>query len=122
GELYDFLDAATGAVRGQTGVFGLGNVLTGQGNIKDSRENAHEIMERAVLMYLGITERADAETLLGVVPARREQLANVIDQAVSAPKATPEQLRTFMSLVYSRWREVDYPGDYASWIERHRPT
>jgi len=122
GELYDFIDAATGAVRGQTGVFGLGNVLTGQGNIKDSRENAHEIMERAVLMYLGITERPDAETLLGVVPSRREQIANVIDRAVNVPKATPEQLRSFMSFVYSRWREVDYSGDYASWIERHRPT
>ena len=55
-------------------------------------------------------------------PARREQISNVIDRAVSAPKATPEQLRSFMSLVYSRWHEVEYSGDYASWIERHRPT
>jgi len=122
GELYDFIDAATGAVRGQTGVFGLGNVLTGQGNIKDSRENAHEIMEGAVLAYLGIEERSAGETMLGVAPSRREQISNVIDQAVSTPKATPEQLRSFMNLVYARWREVDYPGHYASWIERHRPT
>jgi NADPH-dependent glutamate synthase beta subunit-like oxidoreductase len=122
GELYDFVDAATGAVRGQTGVFGLGNVLTGQGNIKDSRENAHEIIEHAVLAYLGIGDSAGAEALPGEAAARREQIANVIDRTVTTPKATPDELRAFMSLVYARWREVNYPGDYATWIERHRPT
>jgi NADPH-dependent glutamate synthase beta subunit-like oxidoreductase len=121
GELYDFVDAATGAVRGLPGVFGLGNVLTGQGNIKDSRENAHEIVERSVLAYLGIGPRG-AEALPGEAAARREQLANVLDQTKNAPKATPEELRAFMTLVYARWREVDYPGNYAAWIERHRPT
>jgi hypothetical protein len=120
GELYDFVDAATGAVRGQTGVFGLGNVLTGQGNIKDSRENAHEIIERSVLAYLGLGE--GPQTLLGEVAARREQIAGVVGRAVSTRKATPDELRAFMSFVYARWREVDYPGDYATWIARHQPT
>ena len=108
-------------MRGQTGVFGLGNVLTGQGNIKDSRENAHEIIERSVLAYLGIGDTPGPEALLGEAAARREHIANVIDQTVNTPKATPDELRAFMSLVYARWREVDYPGDYATWIERHRP-
>ena len=46
GELYDFADWETGEVTGLPGVFGLGNVLTGKGNIKDSRNNAVEIIER----------------------------------------------------------------------------
>src|SRR6185369_10811835 len=37
GELYDYASWDTGALRGLTGIFGLGNVLTGKGNIKDSR-------------------------------------------------------------------------------------
>ncbi|HET8931944.1 MAG TPA: hypothetical protein VFN67_00820 [Polyangiales bacterium] len=117
GELYDFVDAATGGVRGLTGVFGLGNVLTGQGNIKDSRENAHEITEGAVMDYLGLRDGVRAVPALG---GRSEAVAAVVDRAVAGPKASPEELRGFMSFVYSRWREVDYPGDYSTWIERHR--
>ena len=36
------------------GVFGLGNVLTGKGNIKESRKNAIEIIEKVVAAYLGV--------------------------------------------------------------------
>lgn len=121
GELYDFVDPESGAVRGHTGVFGLGNVLTGQGNIKDSRENAHAITEGAVMDYLGLSNGSRRDPLLGM-PERRSETTALIEQATRAPKATPEQLRAFMSLVYARWREVDYPGDYAAWIERHRPS
>jgi hypothetical protein len=117
GELYDFVDAATGGVRGFTGVFGLGNVLTGQGNIKDSRENAHEITEGAVMDYLGLSDGVRGVPAAG---GRSEAVAAVVDRAVAGPKASPEDLRAFMSFVYSRWREVDYPGDYSTWIDRHR--
>jgi ferredoxin/flavodoxin---NADP+ reductase len=120
GELYDFADATTGEVRGLHGVFGLGNVLTGQGNIKDSRENAHEITERALMDYLGLSE----DRLLGELPGakeRRERIHALLDHAVRAPKATPAQLHTFISRVLARWGEVDYPGDYPTWIAQHQP-
>ena len=42
GELYDYANWTTGELRGLRGVYGLGNVLTGKGNIKDSRDNARE--------------------------------------------------------------------------------
>jgi ferredoxin/flavodoxin---NADP+ reductase len=121
GELYDFADQTTGAIRGMRGVYGLGNVLTGQGNIKDSRENAHEITEHAVMDYLGLGERTAPAVLPGEA-ARRAQINSVIEQAVQTPKATPEQLQAFMSLVHGRWRAADYPGDYQRWIQAHRAS
>ncbi|MDB4990428.1 MAG: hypothetical protein JWN04_5606, partial [Myxococcaceae bacterium] len=53
GELIDFEDWSTGRVRGLHNVFGLGNVLTGKGNIKESRRNAQEISTQLVQSYLG---------------------------------------------------------------------
>lgn len=43
GELYDFADWDTGEIRGLPNVYGLGNVLTGKGNIRHSRDNSSSI-------------------------------------------------------------------------------
>lgn len=124
GELYDFADQQTGELRGLPGVFGLGNVLTGQGNIKDSRENAHEIAEHALMAYLGVSDEPGANPFAADAShqsTRRAQVEPFLAHAKNAPKATPDQIRAFLSMVTARWREVDYPGDYQSWIARHRP-
>ena len=55
GELVDYADWDTGSVRGLDHVFGLGNVLTGKGNIKESRKSSAEISNQ-VLRYLGLAE------------------------------------------------------------------
>ena len=59
GELVDFAELGDRtACAASTHVFGLGNVLTGKGNIKESRKNAQEIGTRVVQSYLGL--RGDA--------------------------------------------------------------
>jgi hypothetical protein len=146
GELYDYADFESGTVRGLSGVFGLGNVLTGKGNIKESRDNAREIIARTLAMHLGLHDDADspllpslsgaeppavvhdelkrasalleAEALHQAAHARAEQ---AIDNAQRAPRATPEQLRAFLTPLFARWRELDYSGDYRAWIQNHRP-
>jgi len=124
GELYDYADESTGALRGLTGVFGLGNVLTGRGNIHDSRDNARLISERVIAQYLGLTDvrETSAADVVALQLERRAQLEPAVARAALAPRATPEQLRAFFSTqVFARWRELDYPGDYRAWIARHRP-
>ena len=122
GELYDYADESTGALRGVGGVFGLGNVLTGKGNIHDSRDNAREISARVIAEYLGLTDVREANPFDAAHASRRAELEPLVARAALAPKATPDELRAFFSsVVFARWRELDYAGDYRAWIERHPP-
>jgi ferredoxin--NADP+ reductase len=121
GELYDYTNFTTGELRGLTGVFGLGNVLTGQGNIKDSRDSARDVSLRALCNYLGVSDGSSEELLDAGHRARREAAEREVERALSKPKAHPEQIRHFLGRVLERWREVGYAGDYRAWIDAHRP-
>lgn len=121
GELYDFADWESGALRGLAGVFGLGNVLTGKGNIKDSRENARDVAGRLLRDRLGLGN-APAAGFDDAHAAAQAQALTVADRVtVLAPTAT-EKLRALADAVARRWREVGYDGDYRGWIARHRPS
>jgi len=92
GVLYEFDSEERGALRGVNGVFGLGNVLTGKGNIRDSRINASAVAKR------------------------------IIDEALAGAKLPPEQIAPILERVKRRWDEIGYAGDYRAWIEAHRPA
>lgn len=113
GELYHYESWDTGEVHGLPGVFGLGNVLTGKGNIKDSRANAIEIIEKVVSAYLGVgdepTEVPDA------VSAEAEAVA---EKAVAGKPMSPEAMRGLAARVADRHREIGYT-DYETWIRAH---
>ena len=107
GELYDFTNWETGELRGLPGVFGLGNVLTGKGNIKDSRQNAIEVSERV---------------LDGNVGLLREQTERAVDAVLERPPMSAEQVNALLAWVSQRWNEVGHDGDYATWIKRVTPS
>jgi hypothetical protein len=121
GELYDYADQISGELRGLTGVYGLGNVLTGQGNINDSRDSARDVSLRTLQAYLGVGAGSDEHLLDGVHREQREAAERVIEEALARPKASPEEIRAFLAPVFARWREVGYAGDYRAWIDSHRP-
>lgn len=73
GVYYDYADPETGAYAHAPGVFGLGNVVTGRGNIKASEHHAKQVAG-AVLQYLsgrGPLAAEDAERLLARARARQ---------------------------------------------------
>jgi len=106
GELYDFTNWDTGELRGLPGVFGLGNVLTGKGNIKDSRQNAIDVGERVLDGYVGV----------------RAQTENVMDATQARPTLTTEQVKALLEWVAQRWAAVGHDGDYATWMKRVTPA
>ena len=113
GELVDYADWDTGRVKGLDHVFGLGNVLTGKGNIKESRKSSAEISAQ-VLRYLGLAEgfsldsaHADARTNAG----------STLDAAIAArPALQPDAIARIYQGVQKLWQGVGYPGDYETWI------
>ena len=115
GELYDFTDWETGELRDLPGVFGLGNVLTGKGNIKDSRENAVEIVETVVSAYVGVG--GDPEE---VPDGAREDAVNTARHATRGRPMRPEAMRALADRIRDRHAEIGYEG-YESWIAKHPP-
>ncbi len=117
GELYDFADPETGALRGMERVFGLGNVLTGRGNIRDSRQNATLVAER----LLGGGDR-DGSALSRVADEAHARGRSAAQQVLSGALrvAMPADEPAIDALVRERWRAVGYGGDYARWIAAHR--
>ncbi len=116
GELLDFASLETGQVSGFDNVFGLGNVLTGKGNIKESRKNAHVIAERVASAYLGVGGA------LGDLDAGHAEARARAEPAVAATEAraplTPNQIGTVLAEVRRHWARSGYDGDYHAWIQK----
>jgi hypothetical protein len=124
GDLYPFDSAERGALCGADGVFGLGNVLTGKGNIRDSRVNASVVAERIIENLLGVPDTPDtiddmSNALHDEFRARAQPL---VDRALAGAKLSPERIAPILERVKRRWDEVGYTGDYRAWIEAHRPA
>ena len=90
GELYQWQNNEEGRL--VEGVYGLGNVLTGKGNIVESRRNSKQITP------------------------------NIIEQVLASPKIPADGISRIMKLIQARWDAVGYGGRYADWITAKRPA
>jgi ferredoxin--NADP+ reductase len=123
GELIDFEDWNTGRVRGLPHVFGLGNVLTGKGNIKESRKNAQEISTQLVQSYLGLRGDAPlARELDHMHSEAREQAEAAVAEAEAQPLIPPDRLAKIFDSIRAQWQRAGYDGDYARWMEKVTPA
>jgi len=113
GELYHFADWETGEVAGMEGVYGLGNVLTGKGNIKSSRRNAEDVTKGVIETYL---EEAPFDRFH---EAAREAAEPVVAKALQGTPLERAQRAPIKKLVEERWAATGYT-DYPSWAEAHR--
>ena len=123
GETYTFKSWETGEYEGMPGVFGLGNVVTGKGNIRESLEHGEFVARHLIDGYLALGEtRAE-----GALPAPAERIGVAEADAVLAymngkAKLSPEQARAVLERVRGRQREVGYQGNLADWMTRNTPA
>ncbi len=113
GELYPFVSERCGTLLGRPNVFGLGNVLTGRGNIRESRLNAQQITRS--LLGEEITDLGDA-----VHEGLRKAIEPVVEAAMALPPIPTEAMTPIRQWVQKRWNAIGYAG-YADWIARHPP-
>lgn len=116
GELYHYDSWETGQLHGLPGVFGLGNVLTGKGNIKDSRQNAIEIVEKVVAAYLGVGDRNDQTANAG--PSEAEQIAK---RAAAGEPMSVQAMKALADRIGELHARIGY-RDFESWIAAHRSS
>ncbi len=97
-ELYDFQDRDLGRLADFPTLFSAGNVVTGKGNIVDSRKHARHVAGHITERYLELVE--------GV--RKLEPL-------------TPEAIESILKRVRDYQDRVGYDGAYRSWIEAVTP-
>jgi hypothetical protein len=121
GETYAFTNWDNGEFGELPGVYGLGNVVTGKGNIRESFEHGEYVGKFLADSYLGLGETRDLAT--ATAPAEKEAVAYA--EAVAgyiAAKAPlePAKCNAILERVHARQTQVGYV-DYASWISKNTP-
>ncbi|MEM9191256.1 MAG: FAD-dependent oxidoreductase [Myxococcota bacterium] len=118
GELYEWSDWDKGRLEGYERVFGLGNVLTGKGNIKASRKNAQYVSEFVASGFLGVGG-ADADEQAAAISASARAAAEELADSMGELEETPAEARQEIDRwVDGRWSAVGYSGDYRAWVGR----
>ena len=124
GELYNFIDWDTGRLNDYPNVFSVGNVVTGKGNIVASRKHADHVTSEAIERFLGVADDADGsdDEIPSPAAAKAEQIAtNVAEHLSSQPAPSDAERKATLERVAARQRDVDYTGDYESWLARVEP-
>jgi ferredoxin--NADP+ reductase len=122
GESYVYKSWDTGEYEDVPGVFGIGNVVTGKGNIRDSFDHGEFVAKYLVENYLGIGESRDVAAVTAPAAdagvAQAQAVASHI--AVKAPLA-PDKVRAIFDRVSTRQRQVGFEGDYGAWMAKVTP-
>jgi len=123
GEYYTFRDEVLPQYSGCDRVFGVGNVVTGQGNIRVSLIHSREVTTQLIENYLSVGDgNTDLSGLFAAAEARGAAQASAVQErvkslpALSAAEiaAVDERIRTFQ-------KRVGYTADYDTWIARETP-
>jgi NADPH-dependent glutamate synthase beta subunit-like oxidoreductase len=122
GVLYRYADRDLGRLEGYESVFGTGNVVTGKGNILDSRRHSIRVTTHLVERFLGLDGHEGEEGLADV--AARDSAAateGVAAWVAARPPLAPEAVARLLARVRDRQRAVGYEGSYPEWIARVTP-
>ena len=114
GELYDFADWETGEIRGLPRVYGLGNVLTGKGNIRHSRDNSSQIAAEIAEALVGVGGEADTSNKRAEIAAQASKIA---ERALPRAMHDPDDRRRVEAFIKKRLLASRASGDYRSMVE-----
>ena len=124
GEFYDFTDWDLGRFADRPELFGVGNVVMGQGNIAVSRRHAKSVSDAMVARYLGVGD-APLNEPAGVMKTAEAHGAAAAEavkaQIQQLPKLDAAKIAILESRIRSRQSAVGYGGDMKAWIAAHTP-
>jgi hypothetical protein len=117
-EYYDFNHESLSRYGESDHVFGVGNVVTGQGNIRSSLLHSQEVTTKVIENYIGVADEGTASTrFYAGAEARGAAQAQAVRDRVQVMRglsyheivAIEQRIRAFQE-------RVGYTGDYDSWI------
>ncbi len=124
GDFYAFDDWDLGRMNAMPEIFGVGNVVTGQGNIAISRRHSKRVSNVVMEKYLGIHEEPldEADGVMKAAEGAGADAAEaVMDVIDSKEKLGSEQLRALFGKAAARHAAVGYEGDLDAWIAANTP-
>ena len=123
GEYYTFTGEAVPQYAGCERVFGVGNVVTGQGNIRVSLVHSRDVTNQLIEDYMGVGDgAADLHALHAPAEARGAAQAEAVEQRIRAlPALSSSDVQALEQRIRSLHGRVGYTGDYDSWIARETP-
>jgi len=124
GEYYTFKDDVLPQYTGCDRVFGVGNVVTGQGNIRASLVHSQEVTTQLVENYIGVgTGSADYVALYAAAEARGAAQARAVEERIeNLPALSGSEMAALEQRIRSLQEQVGHTGAYDSWIARETPT
>jgi len=121
GEYYTFSGKDVPRYTAMGSVFGVGNVVTGQGNIRVSLVHSQKVTKRVV----DCMETDDKNAAAGAGNAE-QQVASDMDaigkQIEVIPQLSDEQMAAVEREVHALQQNAGYTSDYDSWIAKVTPS
>jgi hypothetical protein len=123
GEYYTFENEVLPKYTGCERVFGVGNVVTGQGNIRVSLVHSREVTNQLIEDYMGVGEGdADLRALHTAAEARGAAQAEAVEERIRAlPSLSESDIAALEQRIRAIQHRVGYTSDYDSWIARETP-
>jgi len=124
GEYYDFDDENLPRYVGSDHVFGVGNVVTGQGNIRSSLIHSQEITTKLIENYIGVANEGTASARFYTSAEARgaAQAQTVRDRVQVMPGLSYLEVAALGQRIRVLQERVGYTRDYDSWIASVTPT
>ncbi len=127
GEYFDITETDLPQYKGNDRVFGVGNVVTGQGNIRVSQVHSQKVTERLVEAYLGLGEGGEGSRDISAGQAGAEargaaQASAVQEMVKTFPSLTDAQIAGLEAKIKVQHDRVGYGGNYDAWIAKVTPA
>jgi hypothetical protein len=124
GEYYDFNDKILPRYVGSDHVFGVGNVVTGQGNIRASLAHSQDVTTKIIENYIGVADGglASARFYAGAEAQGAAQAQAVRDRVQVMPGLSYLEIAALERRIRVLQERVGYTGDYDSWIASVTPA
>ncbi len=122
GAYYTFKDWDLGTYSGSDRVFGVGNVVTGQGNIRASLVHSQKVANHLIENYMGVGENSDISGFTASAEGRAAaQAEQVKEQIHSMRPLSDAHLAALDQRISATQKKVGYGGDYDAWIAKVTP-
>jgi hypothetical protein len=123
-EYYDFNHEALLRYGESDHVFGVGNVVTGQGNIRSSLLHSQEVTTKLIENYIGVADEgtAPARFYAGAETRGTAQSQAVRDRVQVMRGLSYHEIAAIKQRIRAFQERVGYTGDYDSWIAGATPA
>jgi ferredoxin--NADP+ reductase len=123
GEYYTFSDEDLPRYSGAERVFGVGNVVTGQGNIRVSLVHSQKVTKHLIDNYMSGSDEDPAVTAsFAPVEAWAAGQARAVEETLKTlPALSQQQITALEQRIRARQEQVGYTSDYDSWITKVTP-